>query len=145
MSATGQKLNRSRKPKRHAPSQNRRKTGGGGRFKKGNQFGRKFQKGNNTNPGGRPKTAEFAKEVREWLAERDPRRKDHKARLETVLERLMRDNPHYLLYYAYGNPMDTVQLQGADVGAVTVKWFLDPEEVTGPAPEKLLAAKKDEA
>jgi len=147
MSAAGQKLNRSRKPKRHVPPKNRRKTGNAGDFKKRNQGGAstQFKKGQTGNRYGRPRTAEFSKEVRLFLRERDLRRKDGEARLLTLLERLLRDDPKQLLYYAYGKPMDTVQLQGADVGAVTVKWFLDPEEVTGPAPEKLLEAKKGEA
>jgi len=104
MSATGQKLNRSRKPKRHAPPKNRRKTGNAGHFKKGNQGGAstQFKKGQTGNRYGRPRTAEFSKEVRLFLRERDPKRKDHEARLLTVLDRLAQDDPKQLLYYAYG-------------------------------------------
>jgi hypothetical protein len=142
MSAAGQKLNRSRKPKRHVPPKNRRKTGNAGHFKKRNQGGAstQFKKGQTGNRYGRPRTAEFSKEVRLFLRERDLKRKDGEARLLTLLERLLRDDPKQLLYYAYGKPMDTVQLQGADGGAGAVKWFLDPEAVTGPAPETLLEA-----
>jgi len=27
----------------------------------------------------------------------------------------MRDNPHYLLYYAYGKPIETMRHQGPDM------------------------------
>lgn len=150
MSATGQKLNRSRKPKRHAPSKNRREnkvaTPNAGRFGKGNRAaaGHYWKKGQSGNKYGRPRTAEFSKEVRLFLRERDLTRKDGEARLLTLLERLLRDDPKQLLYYAYGKPMDTVQLQDADGGPLAIMFYRNPTDVTGPAPEKLLEAKKNE-
>ena len=80
MNTARQKQSRSKEPKRHAPLKNRRITGNAGHFKKGNQGGTstQFKKGQTGNRYGRPRTAEFSKEVRLFLRERDLKRKDGK-------------------------------------------------------------------
>ena len=74
--------------------------------------GKPFGKGKSGNPGGRPKSADFCAEVRDFLRARDPKRKDHKAMLVTVLERLSKGDPKILLYYAFGKPQETVEHAG---------------------------------
>ena len=134
MKAKRKRVSKSRKV---VTPQNRRRSGKGSKhgFSKGNKDGRKFKKGKSGNPGGRPRSADFCADVRAWLKERDPSRRDHKDRQETLLERLLRDRPEIIAYYAFGKPAETIQ--GPDGGALAVKWFLDPEAVTGPAPEKV--------
>jgi hypothetical protein len=69
--------------------------------------GRPFKPGQSGNPGGRPKTAKFAEAVREYLAETT----GGKTRLRQILEWLHKHKPEILLYYAYGKPTDTVEME----------------------------------
>jgi hypothetical protein len=69
-----------------------------------------FQKGKSGNPGGRPKTADFAKQVRDFLGKRDGNRTN----LETVLQTLKDNKPEILLYYGFGKPAETVTHQNPD-------------------------------
>ena len=61
-----------------------------------------FKPGQSGNPGGRPKTAEFAEEVRQFLCEKAA----GKTRLRQILEGLQKNDPKVLLHYAYGRPVD---------------------------------------
>lgn len=64
-----------------------------------------FRPGQSGNPGGRPKTAAFAEEVREFLKEKIG--KDEKPRVREILERLAKTKPEVLLHYAHGKPVET--------------------------------------
>ena len=77
--------------------------------KPGGITGKGFQPGRSGNPSGRPKSDDFAKEVRDFLAERDPKTKGDRTRLLGVLERLEVNDPKILLAYAFGRPADVVQ------------------------------------
>ena len=70
--------------------------------------GKGFSKGKSGNPGGRPKTSEFAEQVRNYLRERDGK----STRLEKILHDLAANDPKTLLYYAYGKPVEMVELTG---------------------------------
>lgn len=74
-----------------------------------------FQKGQSGNPGGKPKNHNFGKELREWLAETDP--KKNKTRLQICLENVLRFKPDVLLHYAFGKPAETLTLQNPDGSA----------------------------
>ena len=63
-----------------------------------------FKPGQSGNPGGRPRTSEFAAEVRAYLREKVK----GKERMRLLLENLMKRRPEILLYYAYGKPIETV-------------------------------------
>lgn len=69
--------------------------------------GRPFKPGQSGNPGGRPRTAKFAEAVRDFLDEKT----GSKTRLRQLLEHLLKHDPKILLYYAYGKPTDTVEMQ----------------------------------
>ena len=66
-----------------------------------------FKPGQSGNPGGRPKTAQFAEEVRRFLKKKD----GSKTNLQAVLESLKKNDPKILLYYAFGKPAETISLQ----------------------------------
>ena len=66
-----------------------------------------FKPGQSGNPGGRPKTAAFAEEVRQFLGEKN----GSKTRLRQILESLQKNDPKILLQYAYGKPVDAVAMQ----------------------------------
>jgi hypothetical protein len=69
--------------------------------------GRPFERGKSGNPGGRPKTAQFAEEVRRYLKQKD----GDQTNLQTVLENLKKNDPKILLYYAFGKPAETISLK----------------------------------
>lgn len=67
---------------------------------------RPFKPGQSGNPGGRPKVAKFAEEVRKFLREKV----GGKTRLRAVLEDLQKHDPEVLLQYAFGKPVLSVDL-----------------------------------
>lgn len=79
--------------------------------KKSVKRGRPFKPGQSGNPGGRPKTAKFSEEVREFLSQR----RGGKTRLKKVLENLEKHDPKILLYYAFGKPAESVELSSPDI------------------------------
>jgi hypothetical protein len=73
--------------------------------------GKGFLPGQTGNRFGRPKTAHFAEEVRDYLNRKD----GDKTNLETVLENLKKRRPEILLYFAFGKPIETqVQVKSAE-------------------------------
>jgi hypothetical protein len=73
-----------------------------------------FKPGQSGNPGGRPKTAQFREEVCNFLSE-----KIHgKTRLRALLEKLFSHKPEVLLHYAYGKPVERMELSGEDVAPI---------------------------
>ena len=78
----------------------------------GGVTGRGFRPGRSGNPGGRPKTATFAAEVRQFLQENVSH--TDKPRLRRLLERLEIRKPEILLYFACGKPTECVELTGRD-------------------------------
>jgi len=68
---------------------------------------RPFKKGQSGNPGGRPKTAKLAELTRKYLDEKA----GGKTRLRHVLEWLQKHKPEILLHYAYGKPVEAVDVQ----------------------------------
>ena len=94
-----------------AEPQNRQKRGKIPNAEKG-----QWKPGKSGNPGGRPKTAKFAEEVREFLAEKQ----GDKSRLRRVLEDLQKHRPEILLHYAFGKPVDSVEVRSENVN------FIDP-------------------
>jgi hypothetical protein len=71
--------------------------------------GRPFKPGQSGNPSGRPKgSSEFRKVVEAYLESKlDPKT----TRLQDCLERLRHDKPEVLLHYAYGKPVELVDVQ----------------------------------
>ena len=72
---------------------------------------RPIQKGEVLNAGGRPKTEHFSKFVRQFL---DSPASHDKTQLEVMVQRLAKDEPKVLLYYAFGKPVETVEMTGAN-------------------------------
>ena len=78
-----------------------------------------FPKGVSGNPGGRPKTSYFTDEVKQWLREIDPKdKKSNRTRLNVLMERIAKDKPEIILYYAYGKPVETHEHSGIGGGAI---------------------------
>lgn len=77
----------------------------------------RFKPGQSGNPGGRPKTAVFSEQVRQFLREQP----NNKTRLRAILERLEKRKPEVLLHYAFGKPIETVDLSGGRGGEVEVE------------------------
>jgi len=73
--------------------------------------GRPFLPGQSGNPGGRPRTRELAKVIREFLAEK-LRGKGGKTRLDALIKRLYSKDPRTLLAYGYGKPVESHLLAG---------------------------------
>lgn len=67
-------------------------------------------KGQCINPGGRPKTADFRAEIKAFLAQKVK----GKPRLMHLLHRLAKYKPEILLHYAYGKPVESVEISGKD-------------------------------
>ena len=67
-----------------------------------------FKPGQSGNPSGRPKgQSEFRKVVEAYLQSKlDP----HTTRLQDCLERLRHDKPEVLLHYAYGKPVEQLDV-----------------------------------
>lgn len=63
-----------------------------------------FKKGQSGNPGGRPKTSDFAEEVREYLRGKQ----GNQTRLQVLLKRLSKTKPEILLYYGFGKPAESI-------------------------------------
>ena len=70
--------------------------------------GRPFKPGQSGNPSGRPKgSSEFRNVVEAFLASKlDPKT----TVLQDVLNRLRKDKPEMLLYYAYGKPVEQLDV-----------------------------------
>lgn len=102
-----------------ASPQNRRKTGPVKNAEKG-----QFKPGQSGNPGGRPKTATFAEEVRHFLRETNG---EGTERIRSLLERLCDDDPKaalaFLCSYAFGKPAERLDVS-ATVAGVPEK-FID--------------------
>ena len=64
------------------------------------------------NPRGRPKTVKVREVAKAYLEE--AAESGDKTRLELLVARLEKDDPKTLLAYAYGKPVETVELSGAD-------------------------------
>ena len=96
-----------------------------------------FKKGQCANPGGRPKTAAFAEEVREFLKEKIG--KDEKPRVREILERLAKTKPEVLLHYAHGKPVETqVSVNESDADkvadALARKWAMEDSKPSTVSP-----------
>jgi len=98
-------------------------------FHKGNKFGK-----------GRPKGTGKRQNVSEAFQGFLAGKQGGKERFTLAMERLFKNDLKTFFAYAYGKPVETMQHQVPDGGVVAVKWYLDPEAVTGPAPETLLKA-----
>jgi hypothetical protein len=83
-----------------------------------------FKPGKSGNPSGRPKSAHFADEVREFLGEKS----GDKTKLRLVLENLSKQKPEVLLHYAFGKPVEsttTINISNevrVDTSAPPEKW-----------------------
>ncbi len=73
-----------------------------------------FRPGQSGNPTGLVKLHDFPAEVRKFLRELDPDRKDKGERMRTVVELLAVKDPKVLLHYAFGKPQDNIALQNPD-------------------------------
>jgi hypothetical protein len=94
--------------------------------KPGGVTGKGFRPGRSGNPSGRPKSADFAEEVRDFLAERDPKAQVDQSRLRGILERLAQNDPKVLLHYGFGKPTD----MGVEGGGSTPVSGFDPAAYT---------------
>lgn len=66
--------------------------------------GRPFPPGVSGNPGGRPRAAaDFRAEIQTFLNHPG---EDARRRVNELIERLYKDDPKLLLYYAYGKPVE---------------------------------------
>ena len=70
------------------------------------------------NQRGRPRTKAIGEDVRKWLARRDAGMKC--LRKETLFKRLMDVRPDVLAAYAWGKPLDRVELTGANGGPIAL-------------------------
>lgn len=61
---------------------------------------------------GRPATRELGKFIREFLA--SPANNGDRSNLEEIVHRLKKEEPKVLLYYAFGKPVETVEMTGAN-------------------------------
>lgn len=108
-------------------------------FKKGNKLGK-----------GRPKGTGKRQNISSAFQDFLDRRKGGRSRFEIAMERLFDEDLKTFLAYAYGKPAEALQPERPDGSLLSPKivWVhspIDQELITGPAPEKLLEAKKNEA
>jgi hypothetical protein len=109
--------------------------------------GKGFKPGRSGNPSGQPKSADFARAVREFLQEPHPKRRAQ-SQLRTIIERLAENDPKILLHYAYGKPAEMECPRNEPPGTITVRHAheigtrealvespFNPEDVAGPAPK----------
>lgn len=68
--------------------------------------GKPFQPGQSGNPGGRPATAKFSELVRDFLKEKN----GTEIRLRQVLLDLQKNDPKILLHYAFGKPVEQLDV-----------------------------------
>lgn len=83
-----------------------------------------FKPGQSGNPGGRPKAIfKFGEYLRDYLKSDNPQAeqintkmgyKAVKTQLDEIVLRLKKDNPLALLHYAYGKPIESVELSGPE-------------------------------
>ena len=78
----------------------------------------KQEKGFTGNPGGRPKTSALREFLLEWLAAKG---KGDKKNQLLIVERMAKIKPDVIWHYAYGKPVETVEISGPDGGAIEVE------------------------
>jgi len=115
---TGAKIAKKRTGANDARVENNAKTTRGKPFEPGNKFG--FRPGQSGNPGGRPKTKQFAEAARKWLAsnyERSP----HLSNAEALAEFLGKEAlggeiaaARVLIEYAEGRPRQALEISTDD-------------------------------
>lgn len=105
--------------------------------KLGGVTGKGFQPGRSGNPTGkntRGEMAVFGGWLRKWLLEKRvftgvDGQKVRSRRLEWVVNRLAEVKPDVLLHYAYGKPVEMVELSGAEGGAVDFMVKVDGKQL----------------
>jgi hypothetical protein len=75
------------------------------------QKGKRFQKGQTGNAGGRPSDKEFRQYLKDWLAEKVA----GKERQRLIVERMAAKNPEFVFYYVYGKPADTLAISERNI------------------------------
>jgi hypothetical protein len=78
----------------------------------------KHEKGYTGNPGGRPKTSDLRQFLLEWLA---AKANGNKTRQLQLIEQIAKKKPEIILYYAYGKPIETLEVTGKDGQAIQVE------------------------
>jgi hypothetical protein len=101
-----------------------------------------FKPGNRLGKNGRPAAMfSFAKHLRDFLGSTHPQAAEYnlktgsmdvvKTQLDVIIRRLAKDDPKILLQYAYGKPIETMEIGGIEGAAVIKVKFgnFDPDAI----------------
>lgn len=89
-----------------------------------------FKKGVCPNPGNIVPIRDLGAELRRILQETEKGDPERRTRLRVIVERLMKDKPELILYYAFGKPRETLKVIG-DTTQVNIAFLsgLQTEEI----------------
>jgi hypothetical protein len=101
--------------------------------------GKPFPKGKSGNPAGRPAAMfSFGKYLRQFLDSDHPQAAEINAKLgvnavktqlDVIVQRLAKDDPKILLQYAFGKPVESHELTGADGAPLKLYSIVSPDDL----------------